>query len=61
MQKNWLYLHPIFTSEEIQTQMPKEARKFENVDTIWRTVMTVSLHFALFNILIANFSKPYCS
>ena len=36
---SWLYLEPIFSSEDIKNQMPGEANKFEGVDEIWRDHM----------------------
>ncbi|KAH9558616.1 hypothetical protein CY35_06G017100 [Sphagnum magellanicum] len=38
-QMQWLYLEPIFTSEDIMSQMPTEGRRFRNVDAIWRKIM----------------------
>lgn len=38
-QQSWLYLQPIFGSEDIMQQMPNEGRKFKAVDTAWRRVM----------------------
>lgn len=40
MQSSWLYLEPIFSSEDIKTQMPGEAAKFQTVDDLWREHMT---------------------
>ena len=34
-QESWLYLEPIFNSEDIMKQMPVEGRKFNKVDRIW--------------------------
>jgi dynein heavy chain len=38
-QQGWLYLEPIFGSEDIMQQMPNEGRKFKAVDTVWRQTM----------------------
>ena len=38
-QKVWLYLEPIFGSEDIMRQMPTEGRRFAAVDGMWRKVM----------------------
>ncbi|DBA79602.1 TPA: hypothetical protein ACH3X1_008288 [Trebouxia sp. C0004] len=38
-QQGWLYLEPIFGSEDILQQMPNEGRKFRAVDATWRRIM----------------------
>ena len=38
-QQGWLYLEPIFGSEDIMQQMPNEGRKFKAVDANWRRIM----------------------
>ncbi|EFJ50020.1 dynein heavy chain 6 [Volvox carteri f. nagariensis] len=38
-QQGWLYLEPIFGSEDIMQQMPNEGRKFKAVDHTWRRTM----------------------
>ncbi|XP_078041170.1 dynein heavy chain 3, axonemal [Augochlora pura] len=38
-QATWMYLEPIFSSEDIMRQMPTEAKNFRRMDKIWRAIM----------------------
>ena len=39
LQRQWMYLQPIFSSEDIQEQLPLEAKKFMQVDRLWRRAL----------------------
>jgi dynein heavy chain len=39
VQRTWMYLEPIFASDDIMRQLPTEAKKFNEVDKTWRGVM----------------------
>lgn len=38
-QRNWLYLEPIFSSEDINRQLPVESKRYQTMERIWRKVM----------------------
>eukprot|EP01042_Synura_sphagnicola_P000104 gene104-103_t len=39
-QRTWMYLEPIFGSEDIMRQLPTEARRFNGVDSLWRKTLS---------------------
>ena len=51
VQSNYLYLEPIFHSEDITKKLPTEAAEFTKIDKMWRDAMqkvqqdTLVLHF----------------
>ncbi|XP_071611851.1 dynein axonemal heavy chain 1 [Heliangelus exortis] len=38
-QRSWLYLEPIFSSEDIKRQLPLESQRYQAVDMDWRNIM----------------------
>jgi len=38
-QRSWLYLEPIFSSEDINRQLPVEANRYQKMERTWRKVM----------------------
>lgn len=40
VQSVWLYLEPVFSSDDIMKQMPVEGAKFKEVDNNWRIIMS---------------------
>jgi len=43
LQRNWLYLQPIFDSADINKQLPIEGKRFTTVDKYWRTTMALAI------------------
>ena len=56
LQRTWLYLEPIFSSDDFQSNMLQEKKKFDKVDKNWRTFMEPFYHDVnkLKNILYEN-------
>ncbi|XP_006892361.1 PREDICTED: dynein heavy chain 1, axonemal [Elephantulus edwardii] len=38
-QRSWLYLEPIFSSEDINRQLPMESKRYQTMERIWRKIM----------------------
>jgi len=43
LQRGWLYLQPIFTSPDIQVELPTVTAQFLGVDKVWRSTMLTAL------------------
>lgn len=39
VQRQWMYLEPIFSSEDIKIQLPIESKRFDNVDMVYRKAL----------------------
>ena len=66
-QRSWLYLEPIFTSEDINQQLPVEGKRYQTMDRMWRKIMNnarqdpkvkivlVSAQIFIFIIILGDF------
>ncbi|XP_069004796.1 dynein axonemal heavy chain 1 [Embiotoca jacksoni] len=43
-QRSWLYLEPIFSSDDISQQLPVEGKRYEQMEDIWRSVMQMAFN-----------------
>ena len=38
-QRSWLYLEPIFSSDDINRQLPTESKRYQTMERLWRKIM----------------------
>lgn len=38
-QRQWLYLEPIFSSDDINRQLPVEGKRYQTMERMWRKIM----------------------
>ncbi|CAL1534972.1 unnamed protein product, partial [Lymnaea stagnalis] len=42
VQRAWLYLEPIFSSDDITKQLPTESKRYNTMERVWRKVMRMA-------------------
>jgi len=57
VQKNWLYLQPIFDSADINKQLPVEGKRFATVDKHWRQTLAAAANPGTMCIAFCNDHK----
>ena len=60
LQRTWMYLEPIFASDDINRQMPAEGRRFSTIDATYRGVLAETVENPLV-LAIANKEKLHAS
>eukprot|EP00960_Hanusia_phi_P026860 746504-Hanusia_phi.AAC.16 len=64
-QRNWMYLEPIFSSDDIMKQLPTEGQKFRTCDRLWRKYLGMAhetpncLQFSDTEDLLSIFAQAY--
>lgn len=43
-QSSWLYLEPIFSSDDIMEQLPVEGKRYQQMENTWRRIMKSAFH-----------------
>lgn len=66
-QRSWLYLEPIFSSDDINRQLPVEGKRYQTMERTWRKVMKaahdnsqVILGSAALSIWVELFAEYAC-
>ena len=44
VQRKWMYLESIFIGGDIRSQLPEEAKKFDNIDKMFKKVRTSTMN-----------------
>ena len=60
-QRSWLYLEPIFTSEDIMRQLPAEGKRYQTMDRMWRKIMQGAKQDPKVNLKAKLFNGHLCT
>ena len=58
VQRDWMSLSPVFSSEDIMRQMPTEGRRFQAVDAVFKQIMAYVVKTPVCLEVAADFSQP---
>ena len=58
VQRKWMYLESIFIGGDIRSQLPEEARKFDEIDKTFKKVKSIKKHSML--SVNATCQASYC-
>ena len=62
VQRKWMYLESIFLAGDIRAQLPEEAKKFDNIDKLFKKVGYIHVHvhsvyaYCMFTYILAGMS-----
>ena len=51
VQRKWMYLESIFLAGDIRAQLPEEAKKFDNIDKLFKKVCYAQIELHMCNIV----------
>lgn len=58
-QRSWLYLEPIFSSDDINRQLPVEGKRYQTMERTWRKVMGAAHDNRQVNSSSRSFSSAF--
>ena len=58
VQRDWMSLSPVFSSEDIMRQMPTEGRRFQAVDGVFKSIMAYVIKTPVVLEVAADYASP---
>ena len=52
VQRKWMYLEGIFIGGDIRSQLPEEAKKFDQIDKMFKKVCIMAIVYNIFNLSV---------